>query len=42
MYFWVHVYYREQNAKLISRWDSEPVKGLVTKPQDLIGKLFHR
>ncbi len=24
------------------RWDSEPVKGLVTNPQDLIGKLFHR
>ena len=24
------------------RWDSEPVLGLVAKPQGLIGKLFHR
>ncbi|NOG83635.1 MAG: hypothetical protein D8M57_20120 [Candidatus Scalindua sp. AMX11] len=38
----LHPQLKEQRCKAIIRWDSEPVKGLVAKPLDLIGKLFHR
>ncbi len=40
MYFRAYIYCRKQQCKTNIRWDSEPVKGLVAKPQDLIGKLI--
>ena len=38
----VYLYCKEFYVTLIFRWNSEPVLGLVAKPQDVIGKLFHR
>ena len=42
LHFVVYIYHRGQQCETNIRWDSEPVLGLVAKPQDVIGKLFHR